>query len=93
MSTREQQRLRAYRELYGAICELSESLFDQASEVTRDEREAALLASCSLVRTLQHQPGEGSRDGLLERIGEVAQPRRPARGAARRRGAVKHAEG
>lgn len=93
MSTRDQARLRAYRELYGAICELSESLFDQAAEACDDEVEAARLASCSLVRTLQTQRGEAAHEGLLGRIGGVARRRRPARRASRLAEARERAEG
>ncbi len=67
---RQRAGLQAYRELYGAVCELSESLFDQAVAMCRDERQAAALASCNLVRALQ-QGRRASGSGLMRRLSEV----------------------
>jgi hypothetical protein len=68
---RERKGLQAYRELYGAVCELSESLFDQAVALYRDERRAAAVASVELIRALEHKDPATSPSGLMRRLSGV----------------------
>ena len=82
MSQARRARLQAYRELYTAVCSLSETLFDDALAVADDEKEAAFAASCALVAKLAGgRRSRASRRGILNRIDALAfgMPKRHAR--------------
>ena len=82
MSQARRARLQAYRELYTAVCSLSDTLYEDALAVTEDEKEAAFAASCALVAKLTGgRRSRASRHGILNRIDALAfgMPRRHAR--------------
>ncbi len=62
---RQARRLLATRQVFEAVAELAESFYDDALRICDDEREAAFLASATLLSALE-------REKVL---------RRPARGA------------
>ena len=60
--------LAAYRQLYAAVCSLSNSLYEEALAVSTDDRDAAFAASCALVAHLEHERSPATHRGLLGRI-------------------------
>lgn len=71
MSRHQQKRLAAYRELYTAVCSLSDSLFEEALTLCEDDRDAAFAASCALVAKLEHSRARSHRRHLLGRIDDM----------------------
>jgi len=81
---RSDAQLRAYRALVGALCELSEGLYDRAYRDLRNERRAAFAASCSLIQALGRTRTTDRRSDLLGRIERASKrpgPRRRVRRA------------
>jgi len=52
---RTQLRTRLSHDVFEAVAELGESFYDEALQVCDDEREAAFLASATLVCTLEQE--------------------------------------
>jgi hypothetical protein len=64
-------RLQAYRDLYVALCTLSDTLYQEALTVSANERDAAFVASCALIAKLEQEQSPASPSGLLGRIDAV----------------------
>ena len=52
---RRARRILATREVFEAVAELAESFYDEALELCDDEREAAFLASATLLSALERE--------------------------------------
>ncbi|HEY3452270.1 MAG TPA: hypothetical protein VGK67_38350 [Myxococcales bacterium] len=78
---RRRVRLAAYRQLYSAVCSLSDSLYEEALAVSENDRDAAFAASCALVSRLARERTPAAQHGLLGRI--EALPRTCARSSRR----------
>ncbi|MGC4122446.1 MAG: hypothetical protein QM765_49285 [Myxococcales bacterium] len=78
---RQHLRLAAYRQLYAAICSLSDTLYEEALAVCENDRDAAFAASCALVSRLSREGTPAAQHGLLGRL--EALPRSSARPARR----------
>ena len=80
-STPKRMRLAAYRQLYTAVCSLSDTLYEEALAVSENDRDAAFAASCALVSRLARERTPAARHGLLGRI--EALPRTCAKSSRR----------
>jgi len=79
---RKRMRLAAYRQLYSALCSLSDTLYEEALAVSENDRDAAFAASCALGSRLSSERTPTAQHGLLGRL--EALPRSCARRQAPR---------